>query len=240
RLSQHASLVLTPKTTEASTLPHDLIKQEAHTLDETNLPRLRNHIDKLANATQLSSAEKTLLEDHNQFLSKLSKEASNRWKTKSLMLGKAKVMSYEDLEATRAKCTAKAQDIAGKKRGGQKRKTLLEADILKTEASETDTPKRKKRSSKRQATTENSKRGKRKNAEAETLKSSKTKVAWTSQEQAATAQMVMLSQEQESPRAPVACMSKWEDPGQAPAAVNEAQEKALLEWLSKAQAAVDG
>ena len=66
-------------------------------------------------------------------LTSMNNEAKVRRLTKSVVLGKAKVMSYEDIKEARAKRAAK-EVIKGKGKRGQKRKsTTLEADKLETE-----------------------------------------------------------------------------------------------------------
>src|SRR5437773_1943466 len=50
-------------------------------------------------------------------------EAKVRRSTRSVVLGKAKVMSYEDLEEARAKRAAKEKATAGKGKRGRKRKS---------------------------------------------------------------------------------------------------------------------
>jgi hypothetical protein len=113
---------------------HNLIKQDAHTLNETSIQRLQRHVQKLANAAQISFAERALLHDQNQFLTRMNNEAKVRRSTKSVVLGKAKVMSYEDIEEARAKRAAK-EVIKGKGKRGRKRKSAaLEADEPETEA----------------------------------------------------------------------------------------------------------
>jgi hypothetical protein len=59
---------------------------------------LQRLIQKLTNATQTSFAERTLLQNHNQFLLTINDESKVRRSTKSVVLGKAKAMSYEDLK----------------------------------------------------------------------------------------------------------------------------------------------
>ncbi|OBT48116.1 hypothetical protein VE00_01033 [Pseudogymnoascus sp. WSF 3629] len=102
-------------------------------------------------------------EDRIQFLTTINDEAKVQRSTKSLVLGKAKVMSYEDLEEARAKHANKeaAKEAKGKgKRGrkcksatsevdeasmgkanhGRKRKSaMLEADALEPKAKEART-----------------------------------------------------------------------------------------------------
>ena len=119
---------VTPVSAEALMLLHNLIKQNAHTLNEVSIQRLQRHLQKLANAAQISFAEHALLYDHNQFLTRVNKEAKIRRLTKSVVLGKAKVMSFEDIEEARAKRAAK-EAIKGKGKRGRKRKiAALEAE----------------------------------------------------------------------------------------------------------------
>ena len=120
---------VTPVTAEALTSLHELIKQDSCTLGLTSKQRLQRLVQKLASAAQTSFAERALLQDQNQFLFKVNSEAKVRRSTKSLVLEKAKMMSYEDLEEARAKRAAKEKATAGKGAHGQKRKGLgLEAD----------------------------------------------------------------------------------------------------------------
>jgi hypothetical protein len=112
----------TPVTTEALMSLRNLIEQDAHVLDETSERRLQ----KFANATQISFAECALLQDENRLLFKQNDEAKRRKSTKSTVVGKAKVMNYEDIAETQGKRAAKeaAKEIAaasGKR--GRKRKS---------------------------------------------------------------------------------------------------------------------
>ena len=112
---------------------HNLIKQDAHTLNETSIQRLQGHVQKLANAAQISFAERTLLHDQNQMLTRMNNEAKVRQSTRSVVLGKAKVMSFEDIEVARAARAAK-EVIKGKGKRGRKRKSAAqEADELEPE-----------------------------------------------------------------------------------------------------------
>lgn len=112
---------VTPVSAEALTSLHNLIKQDAHTLNKTSIQRQQRHVQKLANAAQISFAERALLHDQNQFLTRMNNEAKVRRSTNSVVLGKAKVMSYEDIEEARAKRAAK-EIIKGKGKRGRKRK----------------------------------------------------------------------------------------------------------------------
>jgi hypothetical protein len=96
----------------------DIVKQDAQALNR----RGKKRVEKIANAARVSFAERSLLQDHNQFLSKTNSEAKARQSAKSLVLGMAKVMSYEDLEDTQAKRAAKDEVAASKIERGRKRK----------------------------------------------------------------------------------------------------------------------
>jgi hypothetical protein len=113
---------------EGLTSLHNLIKQDAHTLNRTSIQRLERHVQKLANAAQASFAKRALLHDQNQMLISMNSEAKVRRSTRSIVLGKAKVMSFEDIEVARAARAAK-EVIKGKGKRGRKRKSsTLEAD----------------------------------------------------------------------------------------------------------------
>ncbi|KAH8679700.1 hypothetical protein BGZ60DRAFT_512535 [Tricladium varicosporioides] len=119
---------VTPVSAEALTSLHSIIKQDTHTLTGTSTDRLQKHIQKLANAAQVSFAELALLRDQNQFLIDMNNEAKVRRSTRSVVLGTAKVMSFEDIEEARAKRTAK-DALKGKGKRGRKRNIdAIEAD----------------------------------------------------------------------------------------------------------------
>ena len=125
-----------PVSAEGLASLHNLIKQDAHTLDGTSIQRLERHVQKLANAAQISFAERALLHDQNQMLTRMNNEAKVRRSTRSVVLGKAKVMSFEDIEVARA--TRAAKDvIKGKGKRGRKRKSAaVEADEPEPEPDE--------------------------------------------------------------------------------------------------------
>ena len=56
---------VTPVSAEALTSLYNLIKQDAHTLNETSIQRLQRHVQKLANTAQISPAERAFLRDLN-------------------------------------------------------------------------------------------------------------------------------------------------------------------------------
>jgi hypothetical protein len=113
-----------------------LIERHARADDEMSKQRLQMCIQKLTNATEMSFAERDLLVDENKLLFKQNNEAKVRRSTKSTVVGKAKVMRYEDIEVARAKRAEKEEAKAkGKGRRGRKRKsTGQEADTEEPEA----------------------------------------------------------------------------------------------------------
>lgn len=116
----------TPVTSEGLLSLQNLINQDAHSLDEVSKRRLRKHLQKLANAATTSFAERALQEEQIRFLYKVNNEAKVRRTTKSVVLGKAKVMSYDELEEARAKRAAKEHAAAaGNGKRGRKRKTQV-------------------------------------------------------------------------------------------------------------------
>src|ERR1700761_218607 len=98
----------------------NLITQDPH--DEASKQRHKRLIQKLSNAAQTSFARHALDQDYIRFLHKMNKEATARRKTKSNILGKAKVMSYDDLEAARVKRAEKEAAKEAKGKGKRERR----------------------------------------------------------------------------------------------------------------------
>ncbi len=116
---------VTPVSAESfMSLQNLIIQRDAHALDETSKQNLARHLQKCTKAFQKSSALGILQEDRIQLLTTINNEAKVRRSTKSLVLGKAKVMSYEDLEEARAKRVVKdaVKEAKGKGKRGRKRK----------------------------------------------------------------------------------------------------------------------
>lgn len=114
---------VTPVTAEAFISLHDLIlEKDTHALNEIEKQRFQRHLQKLTKAAQTSIARGVLQQERIKFLLKTNVEARLRHSTKSLVLGKAKVMSYEDLAAARVKRSEKEANKAAKKARGRKRK----------------------------------------------------------------------------------------------------------------------
>ena len=97
-----------------------LIKWDTYTLNKRSKLRLW----KFANAAQISFAERALLTDKNQLLFKQKNEAKVCRSTKSTIVGKAKVISYKDIEEEQANRAAKDATVALKKRS-RKRKGIV-------------------------------------------------------------------------------------------------------------------
>jgi DDE superfamily endonuclease len=115
----------TPVSAEALTSLLDMIKQVPD--DETNREHKERLQQKHTKATQLSFAERALLQEHNRFLAQINNEAKPRRSTKSDMLGTAKVMSYEDLEKAKAERVAKEIAKVIKKAEKEAKKAAKEA-----------------------------------------------------------------------------------------------------------------
>jgi hypothetical protein len=113
---------VTLKITEALVSLQNLIEKDTHTLDEMSKQRLQKRVRKIVTAAKISFAECTLLQDQNCFLFQVN-NAKARRSTRSVVLGKAKVMSYQDLEEARAKREAKDQAATAKGKRGRKHKT---------------------------------------------------------------------------------------------------------------------
>ena len=108
-----------------------------------NQARYQRLVQKLANAAQTSFAQQALDQDQIQFLAKMNNEAKVRRKTKSHILGNARVMSFEDIEAARAKRAEQdvAKEAKGKRKRGRPKSVVPEAEAT------ADKGKRKKRKS---------------------------------------------------------------------------------------------
>jgi hypothetical protein len=124
-----------------------IIEQDANALDETSKRNLQRHLYKLAKAAQLSLAKGSLQENYIWFLLTVNKEAKVRRSTKSLVLGKAKVMGYKELVEAREKRAEKeaARKVKGKGKRGRKRTSAApEADAEKPKTKATRVTKKSK------------------------------------------------------------------------------------------------
>jgi hypothetical protein len=127
---------VTPVSLEVLASLLTLVKQDPH--DEISTKRHRKLVQKLANAAEVSFAQQTLDQDQIQLLSKMNDEARTRRKTKLEILGKgkARVMSYEDIKAARAKWAEQEanKEAQGKRKRGQPKRTAVEAIEEEAEA----------------------------------------------------------------------------------------------------------
>jgi hypothetical protein len=109
-----------------------IIEKDAYALDEKSKQSLQRHL-KFSKAAQLSFAKGALQQNHIQLLLKVNDKAKVRRSTKSLVLGTAKVMGYEELQdarAKRAETEAAKATIAKEKRGRKRKMASTEADAI--------------------------------------------------------------------------------------------------------------
>ncbi|KAF2691669.1 hypothetical protein K458DRAFT_381512 [Lentithecium fluviatile CBS 122367] len=126
---------VTPVSAEGlMSLQNLIIKQDAHALDETRKQSLQRHLQKFAKAAQLSFAKGALQQNQIRLLMAINNEAKVRRATKSVVLGTAKVMSYEDLEEARAKRAEQdaAKEAKGKSKRSRKRKNATPETVEDT------------------------------------------------------------------------------------------------------------
>jgi len=100
-----------------------ILKRQAHALDETSKQSLERYVQKLTKAAQTFFTQCVLQHNRIQFLIKMNDESKSRRSTASAVLGKAKIMSYEDLAEERVKRAEKeaAKKAKGKGERGQKK-----------------------------------------------------------------------------------------------------------------------
>ena len=137
---------VTPVSAEALTSLLNMIKQAPD--DETSRQHKERLQQKVTTAAQMFLAKNSFLKNRNQFLVNINNEGKVRRLTKSEILGKARVMSYEDLEKARAERTIKeaAKEVkkgakkvkkivtAGNGKRDRKRKSPEEADVPEPKA----------------------------------------------------------------------------------------------------------
>jgi len=123
---------VTPISAEAlMSLQNFIVNKYAQALDETSRRSLVRHLQKFTKAGQTSIAKGILQQNQIRFLIKMNDESKARRSTKSEILGRAKVMSWEDLKEARTKRAEKeaAKEAKGKgKRGRKPKNTVLETE----------------------------------------------------------------------------------------------------------------
>lgn len=103
----------TPASPASLLLLRSKVEDHSCVLDE----RARLHLQKVLNATERAFAERSLLLQQNQVLFQQNNEKKNRQHTKSTVVGKAKIMTFEDI--VMAKRKREEKEAA---RGSNKRK----------------------------------------------------------------------------------------------------------------------
>lgn len=103
---------------------HDATERRFHKEGDRNLER---HLQKLTKAAGIFHANNALQQDQISFLLKVNSESKIRCATRSIILGKAKVMSYDDLVAARA---TRSEKQAAKERGKKKGRRGKKAGIV--------------------------------------------------------------------------------------------------------------
>jgi hypothetical protein len=120
---------VTPVSAEAlMSLQNLIIQRDAYMLDKTSKQNLARHLQKFVKAVQTSSAMVILKDDQIELLTTINNEAKFRRSTKSLVLGKAKVVSYEDLKKAQAKRVKKESIQEAKGQGKPCRKPKSKAE----------------------------------------------------------------------------------------------------------------
>jgi hypothetical protein len=90
----------------------------------------RLYIEKLANAGENVFAERALLQDRNRILHEQNNETKTRQSFRSTVVGRAKVMSYEDIVEARKK---REEKDASKARGAARKSQRKQAAAKKSE-----------------------------------------------------------------------------------------------------------
>jgi hypothetical protein len=201
----------TPVSAEAVASLHNLIKQDTNELDETSRQRLQKHLQKLTNATQLSFAERALLQEHNRFLAEINNEAKPRRAAKADILGTARVMSYEDLERARAERPEKDAAKEAKKVEQEAKKAEREAKKAEDAIAGKNTLGRKRKSTVTEGDTDGDMEGVTLEPKAKAARMSETQAVDASRSEPSQAPVAQMSREAApgapEPKAPVARMS---------------------------------
>ena len=133
-MSNAPNLVPCPKSCPTSQIYPESVHLQVRSQDACTVStqRLESQVQKLVDAAQISFAERALLYDQNQMLTIMNNEAKVRRSIRSVVLGKAKVMSFEEIEVVRAACAAKefikGKGKRGRKRGRKRRSAALEVE----------------------------------------------------------------------------------------------------------------
>ncbi|KAL5370831.1 hypothetical protein DPSP01_014644 [Paraphaeosphaeria sporulosa] len=108
---------VTPVTTQALvSLQNIIVNRDAQGLDERSKCSLQRHLETFSKAAHLAFSRGILQRDQIRFLMKVNDEAKVRRSTRSEILGTAKVMGFDELEAKRAEREAMKEAKAKAKR----------------------------------------------------------------------------------------------------------------------------
>lgn len=123
---------VTPVSAEALTSLSNVIKQVPN--DEANRQYKEKLQQKLINAAQLCFAERAILQGQNEFLAEINNEGKVRRSTKSDVVGRAKVMVWEDIDKARIELAAKKEANEIKKAEREAKKAQKEAEKAEQDA----------------------------------------------------------------------------------------------------------
>ncbi|RDW80581.1 hypothetical protein BP5796_05279 [Coleophoma crateriformis] len=117
------------------------LQDEVPQTPTTPVEKFERHILKFTKAGQQGLVREALKDNRIELLNTINNEAKVRRSTKSLVLGKVKVISYKDLKEARAKRAEKeaAKKAKGKGKRGRKRKRatpVVDVSEPETDASE--------------------------------------------------------------------------------------------------------
>jgi len=112
-----SELLTTPTTSEGITLLSKKLEQDIGDLDSP----VKRRFAKFRNAVEKSLADYSLLRADNKHLFDQNNEKKTRASTRSTVIGRAKIMTYDDLAVARNKRGAVESGIAGRIRKSAKR-----------------------------------------------------------------------------------------------------------------------
>ena len=105
----------TPVSPRRLALLRSEVEKDAHHMDEG----CKHRLQKILNATERAFAERSLLLQQNHDLFEQNNEKKNRQRTKSTVVGKAKIMTFEDIAVAKRKREEKEAAREAKKRKKQ-------------------------------------------------------------------------------------------------------------------------
>jgi hypothetical protein len=123
---------VTPVSAEAVASLSNAIKKIPN--DDANRQYKDKLQQKLINAAQLCFAERAILQGQNEFLALINNEGKKRRSTKSNIVGRAKVMVWEDIAKATTELAAKKKAKENKKVEREKKKAQTEARKAEQEA----------------------------------------------------------------------------------------------------------